>query len=1036
MSAAECCSVGVSWCLLSWSQFDGCFLPPFTLFSTPPRSELGLASCRAVDCVLLLDERCPGIQHHLAAHVAQERLGGACDGAFVRIQAPAMHPTETTDGGFSRCAVQTLSRSHCRNIKQKISQWEGRTRGDCSEDRQQLKDFGVQYENGCESPSKANPQGCVNNGKAGLAHTKSLGLDLRENGRSHSRSEGDSKRDGDSDPVEIPSSKGQPCCPVSRAEENRDWRGGFLDPEQTLPPGNFYTSRGLWKKNDVVPPDKVIALALELERKRESCGLTEGELHAARVEPLNVTVRSFENGYLGAKGQEAGRAPIPPPKPRRTFRYLSKKDQLSCTNASCGGEKPLEGQCSDSPAPSTSHGPEQSVANRKIRGRSKRKSFEFEDIQGFRNRMAATSSQKLNEELNSSSGSRLYYTQSEDNIYEDIIYPAKENLYEDIKVLPMPLWRVPSAWKLPPPKNTFKPPKLPPKPGFLSRKTLELKTTRGCLHGRLMKDTTLPITLTEWKLCQAGEAAMRKRKNLPRLVLKIQEIFDSKRGKKRVKLLTCTERAASPGKGETSGNESEAENLPKSCHKRLLQVQLTSKRNPHYQTLERDLIEFQEQQLFELFVVVALQKKPSEMAYTPHVIQQFPSKPPHPFRQSKDTEERLKVIPKFCFPDPKDWLPTAELRSETFSFMLTGEDGSRWFGYCKKLLPEGKGKRLPEVYCVVSRLGCFNLFSKILDEVEKRREMSPALVHPFMRSVMEAPFPAPGRTITVKSFLPGAGNEVIELCRPLDSRLEHVDFECLFKCLSVCHLIKVFASLLLERRVIFVADNLSTLSKCGHAVVATLYPFTWQHTYIPVLPASMIDIVCSPTPFLIGILSCSLLQLQDLPIEEVLIVDLCADNFLQQVSDEDEILPHKLQAALVQILEERNEILSQEQSYAQGDVTLNSLVSEAFVQFFVEIVGHYSLHMNVTEKGERVFQREPFRKSHTSRNVRHFLDLFMETQMFAGFIQDRELRKSGVKGLFEVRAFEYLETIPETEPSGMNKILRSLGSKMKFLQKK
>lgn len=40
--------------------------------------------------------------------------------------------------------------------------------------------------------------------------------------------------------------------------------------------------------------------------------------------------------------------------------------------------------------------------------------------------------------------------------------------------------------------------------------------------------------------------------------------------------------------------------------------------------------------------------------------------------------------------------------------------------------------------------------------------MSPALVHPFMRSVMEAPFPAPGRTITVRSFLPGAGNEVME----------------------------------------------------------------------------------------------------------------------------------------------------------------------------------------------------------------------------------------------------------------------------------
>lgn len=44
--------------------------------------------------------------------------------------------------------------------------------------------------------------------------------------------------------------------------------------------------------------------------------------------------------------------------------------------------------------------------------------------------------------------------------------------------------------------------------------------------------------------------------------------------------------------------------------------------------------------------------------------------------------------------------------------------------------------------------------------MERRREISPALVYPFMRSVMEAPFPAPGRTVTVKSFLPGTGNEV------------------------------------------------------------------------------------------------------------------------------------------------------------------------------------------------------------------------------------------------------------------------------------
>ncbi|KFQ19144.1 DENN domain-containing protein 2C, partial [Merops nubicus] len=854
------------------------------------------------------------------------------------------------DSSFSRAAVQTLSRSHCRNIRQKISQWEERTRGCSSKEKQQLKDFGVNYDPTCNAQPTVKPE---HPEKA--RGPKSLGLDFGEDAQSLQ-----TDHCGDLKPCA--------CSPASQAKDKGEGQAGFLDPGVTLPPGNFYTSQALCSPVDPLLPGRAPPVPVDLQRKWGSCGSTETELKIKGADTLCRAERSLKNVYSEAEGQEEEPAAVPPPKPHRTFCCLEEKGAGRSSDASAMREALLQkkqagdlGSCFNSP--------EKRITSRRIRGRTQRKSFEFEDVQGFRNWMATPNSHRLREETKGTAGSRLIYTHSEDNIYEDIICPAKENPYEDVGALPLPLWKVPSVWKLPPSQN-------------ISR--------------------------------------------APKLVLKIQEIFDSKRGKKRVKLLCPDGRELPPMKGETNGNESDTENQPKSQHRYLLQVQSTSKRKPHYQTSERDLIELQEQRLFELFVVVSLHKNASEMTYTPEIIQQFPSKPEHCFRQSKDTEERLKVIPKFCFPDPKDWFPASGCESETFSFVLTGEDGSRWFGYCKKLLPQGKGRRLPEVYCIVSRLGCFNLFSKILDEVEKRREMSPALVHPFMRSVMEAPFPAPGCTITVRSFLPGAGDEVMELCRPLDSRLEHVDFECLFKCLSVSHMIQVFASLLLERRVIFVADNLSTLSKCGHAAVATLYPFTWQHTYIPVLPASMIDIVCSPTPFLIGILSCSLPQLQDLPVEEVLIVDLCADKFLKEVSDEDEILPRKLQASLVQILEERSEILSHEQSDTQGVMPLNSLVSEAFVQFFVEVVGHYSLHMTVTEEGERAFQRELFRSAHASRSVRQFLHFFMETQMFAGFIQDRELRKNMVKGLFEVRALEYLASIPEIEPTRMNKILHSL----------
>ncbi|XP_044127806.1 DENN domain-containing protein 2A isoform X2 [Bufo gargarizans] len=533
----------------------------------------------------------------------------------------------------------------------------------------------------------------------------------------------------------------------------------------------------------------------------------------------------------------------------------------------------------------------------------------------------------------------------------------------------------------------------------------------------------------------------RRRRKIPRLVMRINSIYEARRGKKRVKRLSPS---ADSNSGrvtdDNSESESDTEEKLKAHSERLVHVKSRMSLTPRYHTLERDLIEYQERQLFEYFVVVSLQKKPTGTIYVPEITQQFPLKLERSFKFMREAGDQFKAIPQFCFPDAKDWSPVSQFESETFSFVLTGEDGSRRFGYCRRLLPSGKGKRLPEVYCIVSRLGCFNLFSKILDDVEKRRGISPALVQPFMRAIIDAPFPALGRKISVKNFLPGSGTEVIELCRPLDSRLEHVDFDALFSTLSVRHLIQVFASLLLERRVIFMADTLSTLSKCCHAMVALLYPFTWQHTYIPVLPPAMIDIVCSPTPFLIGLLSSSLPRLKELPVEEVLLVDLGNNRFLRQMEDEDSILPRKLQAALEQILEQRNELavdIDQGSANGQQDSSsLNDIVSEAFVRFFVEIVGHYSLFMVPGEQDERTLLRDAFRKSVSSKSVRRFLEVFMETQMFGGFTQEREMRKQGNKGLFEVRAQEYLETLPGGEQSGVNKFFNRIGSKMRFLHKK
>ncbi|XP_072290958.1 DENN domain-containing protein 2A isoform X2 [Eucyclogobius newberryi] len=765
------------------------------------------------------------------------------------------------------------------------------------------------------------------------------------------------------------------------------------------------------------------------------------------VRPGSRERRDAENVY-----SEPGAPSINPlPKPQRTFKHHTPPTSPVSGPGTGKGKRNLPPLPSIPPPPLPSSPPPgvcRRVWSDKPRESSNRKSYEFEDLLQSSTEGCRADWSRLG----------LTHTLSEENVYEDIIDPpSKENPYEDIEVersclgtkcySPMSSSPVPDT-----PTKTSK-------PGFF-RQTSERRSFKLLELRKINKDSGIsspsrispPSTPSspDDTPCLSGDPYNRRRRKIPKMVLKINAIFEARRGKKRMKRVSqSTESSSGRVTDENSESESDTEEKLKAHSQRLVSVQSMLRRTGKYRTLERDLMELQERKLFEYFIVVALHKTKAGVPYLPEVTQQFPLKLERSFKFMRETEDQLKVIPQFCFPDAKDWAPVDSFPSETFSFVLTGEDGSRRFGYCRRLLPSGKGRRLPEVYCIVSRLGCFDLFSKILDEVEKRRAISPALVQPFMRGIMEAPFPAPGRTITVKNFLPGSGTEVIELCRPSDSRLEHVDFECLFSSLSLRLLLKVFASLLLERRVIFTADKLSTLSQCCHAVVALLYPFTWQHTYIPVLPASMLDIVCTPTPFIVGLLSSSLPRLKELPIEEVLVVDLGNSRFLRQLDDEDSILPHKLQAALEHVLDKRKELACDKGDLSNDSSSLSTVVSEAFVRFFVEIVGHYSLFMGGTEREDESlsspasptppsssFQREPFRKAVTSKSLRRFLEVFMETQMFTGFIQERELRRQGLKGLFEVRAQEYLDSLPGSEQRGVNKFLKGLGNKMKFLSKK
>src|ERR1700733_12626882 len=67
-------------------------------------------------------------------------------------------------------------------------------------------------------------------------------------------------------------------------------------------------------------------------------------------------------------------------------------------------------------------------------------------------------------------------------------------------------------------------------------------------------------------------------------------------------------------------------------------------------------------------------------------------------------------------------------------------------------------------------------------------------------------------------------------------------------------IIKIFSSILYEQKIIFIGNELGPLTRLINTFISLLYPFSWPHTYIPILPALMLDIIQAPTPYIIGIL--------------------------------------------------------------------------------------------------------------------------------------------------------------------------------------
>ncbi|KAI3657277.1 hypothetical protein MP638_005288 [Amoeboaphelidium occidentale] len=247
--------------------------------------------------------------------------------------------------------------------------------------------------------------------------------------------------------------------------------------------------------------------------------------------------------------------------------------------------------------------------------------------------------------------------------------------------------------------------------------------------------------------------------------------------------------------------------------------------------------------------------------------------------------------------------PSDSLNGETFSFMLTDIERTKMFGYCRRIFTgreveceveettiQGSGskrglpvtrkvkkkKRLPEVLSIISPVGCFSMFNEILDIVVKKKTSgcSSSHLHAFMKAVIAQPFPKPGKTMVIRTMSdmrrslgdlmnPNAMEEY-SIERPLDLvSLEHSNYVDFFSALGFKTaedfmkgprniLFSLLAAIINERKIIFVSKSLHRLSNACNVAIELIYPMEWQHAIIPILPRKLTEFVCSPTPYVIG----------------------------------------------------------------------------------------------------------------------------------------------------------------------------------------
>ncbi|XP_063303680.1 DENN domain-containing protein 5B isoform X2 [Pelobates fuscus] len=158
--------------------------------------------------------------------------------------------------------------------------------------------------------------------------------------------------------------------------------------------------------------------------------------------------------------------------------------------------------------------------------------------------------------------------------------------------------------------------------------------------------------------------------------------------------------------------------------------------------------------------------------------------------------------------------------------------------------------------CLITPLPFMQSCKKFLTQLFKAvtsPQPPPLPLESYIHNILyEVPLPPPGRSLKFYGVY-----EPIVCQRPGPNELPLSDYPLreAFELLGLENLVQLFTCVLLEMQILLYSQDYQRLMTVAEGITSLLFPFQWQHVYVPILPASLLHFLDAPVPYLMGLQS-------------------------------------------------------------------------------------------------------------------------------------------------------------------------------------